>query len=97
METMKTIFKSSNGIDCPLLEERLAALKEAGSVLLRDYNGKVENILQEASGSAQSFLQIVTNKFSSFRDECEFKGKKVCLWKVNEKKILTLHFLLMFG
>ena len=80
---MEKIFKSSNNVPCPLLEERLFVLKELGTVLLRDYDGKAENIIKEANGSVQTFLNIITSKFSSFRDECEYKGKQVYIWKVN--------------
>ena len=79
---METIFTSSNGTECPLLKERTKALKEAGTILLRDYDGKVSNILKEANFSAKKFLEIITSKFSSYRDQTIYKGRDVFIWKV---------------
>lgn len=81
LPTVKKIFRSSNGVECPLLEERTAVLREAGSVLLKHFDGKVENIVRASNNSAVKFIKLVTSHFSSYQDEAEFHGKTVYLWK----------------
>lgn len=65
----------------PLLEERVKCLHEVGTVLLDKYDGKFEKVLKEADHSAQRLLRIVTEEFPCYRDEAEWDGIGVSLYK----------------
>lgn len=65
----------------PLLDERVKCLHEAGTVLLDKFQGKFENVLKEADHSARRLLRIVTEDFPSYRDEAEWNGIGVSLYK----------------
>lgn len=81
LKTLKHVFRSDNGAEVPLLEERLRVLNETGKVLMQKYSGCFANVLKKADKSAQSLLKIVLNDFSSFQDVAEYKGKKVGIYK----------------
>ena len=97
LPTVEKIFRSSNGVVCPLLEERMAVLREAGSVLVKHFDGKVENMIRSANHSALAFIELVTKHFTSYQDQAEFHGKTVFIWKVSVafssryKRILMTH------
>lgn len=65
----------------PLLEERVKCLHEVGSVLIEKYNGKFESCLIEAHHSARRMLRIITDEFPCYRDEAEWNGIGVSLYK----------------
>ncbi|KAK3728024.1 hypothetical protein RRG08_033120 [Elysia crispata] len=81
MDQMKQIFRSDSETEMPLLEERQVALVEAGTVLMKKYQGSFANVIKQAGKSAQSLLSLVLQEFPSFRDVAEFAGKKVGLYK----------------
>lgn len=65
----------------PLLEERVKCLHEVGTVLLEKYDGKFESCLLEADHSARRLLRIITDEFPCYRDEAEWNGIGVSLYK----------------
>ncbi|KAJ2390851.1 hypothetical protein H4S02_001631 [Coemansia sp. RSA 2611] len=65
----------------PLLDQRVHALNEAGRVLLAKYGGKFANVVAAAQGSAQRLVELVVREFACFRDEHEFQGRRVALYK----------------
>ncbi|KAF9409677.1 hypothetical protein BGZ94_001887 [Podila epigama] len=78
---IKRIFRSDTIEEVPLLQERIAVLREAGNVLVEKFNGNFANCIAEANGSALKLVDILTSNFSSFRDEAEFCGRKVQIFK----------------
>lgn len=82
LEELTEILRGDDDITkVPLLDERVKCLHEAGSVLLDKYEGKFENVLKEADHSAKRLLRIVTDLFPSYRDEAEWYGIGVSLYK----------------
>lgn len=81
MDQMKQMFRSDSETEMPLLEERQRALVEAGTVLMKKYQGSFANVIREADNSAQNLLRLVLQEFPSFRDVAEYGGKKVGLYK----------------
>lgn len=75
------ILKSDSDTPIPLLEERVAVLREAGKVLLEKYEGKFFNCVKACNKSAQSLLQLVVKDFPSYRDEADYQGKRVSFYK----------------
>lgn len=56
-------------------------LIEAGTVLCEQYSGSFVNVIEECNKSAVTLIEIVTSKFSSFRDEKIFRETRVCFYK----------------
>ncbi len=64
-----------------LMDERVKALNELGSVLLEKYNGDPLHLLEEAGFDALSLAFVMTKEFSSFRDVAQYKGRSIPLLK----------------
>ncbi|MGC9046835.1 MAG: queuosine 5'-phosphate N-glycosylase/hydrolase [Minisyncoccia bacterium] len=80
-QKISDIFKSSNGIEIPLLNKRLDNLIEAGRVLQQKFGGLFLNVIQEANFDALKLVQLIFDNFSSFQDTAEYKGKKIYFLK----------------
>lgn len=65
----------------PLFAERLHNLREAGSVILSRLGGDIVTLLDGADGSAVRLVLDLVSLFSSFRDEADYRGRKVYFWK----------------
>lgn len=82
IEELREILKSDdNSIMVPLLKERLNCLKEVGNKLLSCYDGKFENVIKKCNNSAEKLLQLIIEEFPCFRDEAEFDGERVGIYK----------------
>lgn len=65
-----------------LLDRRLAILNELGRVLLQRYGGRrASRLVEAASGSAVELARLLARELTSFRDEAEYKGRKVHFYK----------------
>ncbi|KAJ3556504.1 hypothetical protein NM688_g1993 [Phlebia brevispora] len=75
----------SEGI--PLLQERIAILRENGAILNNYFGGSFSGFHHafqkryQGRGTALRFVKMVTEQFPSFRDECIYEGQRICLWK----------------
>jgi hypothetical protein len=69
------------GSPVPLLEARAAHLREAGSVLLSRWEGEFANLIEECGGRAAVLVRRIVEEFPSFRDEAEWRGKRVVFYK----------------
>ncbi|KAG6915902.1 hypothetical protein DXG01_009369 [Tephrocybe rancida] len=71
----------------PLLKERIAIMREVGTILCKDFGGSFQGFLEEfhrrhnGEGTALQLVQMVVDTFPTYRDEFVLNGKKVCLWK----------------
>ncbi|KAJ8593930.1 hypothetical protein M405DRAFT_809954 [Rhizopogon salebrosus TDB-379] len=71
----------------PLLNERLAIMREVGAVLCNDFGGSYLGFLEAFQrkhgneGTALDLVKFVTDSFPSFRDERAFYGRQVFFWK----------------
>lgn len=82
LDTVRHIFRSDDGETMvPLLEERLKCLHEVGQQLLEKWHGKFENIVKAAGGFALNLLKLIVQEFPCFRDEADFCGRRVSLYK----------------
>ncbi|XP_050413075.1 Q-nucleotide N-glycosylase 1 isoform X2 [Patella vulgata] len=80
-EKLASILRSDTDYNIPLLDKRVEVLHEAGSVLLKKYDGSFINCIKQSEKSAQSLLKLVVEDFPAYRDEAEYNGKKVAFYK----------------
>lgn len=65
----------------PLLDERIALLRETGQVLNECFDGSIVNVIAQAKKSAAGLVNLLVDYFPGFRDEHTFHGKTVRLYK----------------
>lgn len=82
LEDLANIFRSDDGVTkIPLLEKRQECLQEVGRKLVEKYDGDFKNVIATANGSAKKFLETIVEEFPCFRDEADYKGKRVSIYK----------------
>lgn len=69
------------GRPVPLLEARLANLREVGAVLLRDWGGEFANLIEVCAGRAPALVRRIVEAFPSFNDVAEWRGHPVAFHK----------------
>jgi hypothetical protein len=67
--------------EIPLLEQRHQVLQEMGRVLISQFEGNVVNLIEQANHSAWKLVSLLVNYFPSFRDEADYDGHRVYLYK----------------
>jgi len=87
--TLREILAGTGEI--PLLDARLENLREAGRVLLARWEGDIVNLVASAGRSAVDVVKGVVDSFSSFRDECRYRGRPVYFWKRAQLFAADLH------
>lgn len=81
-DDLEKIFRSDDGITkVQLIDERVNCLHEIGEKLLEKYDGNFENVILAANKSAQSLMKLVCEEFPNFRDDAEYNGEKVSIYK----------------
>ncbi|CEG63302.1 hypothetical protein RMATCC62417_00468 [Rhizopus microsporus] len=80
-EELAHVFKSDTKEQCPMLQERIRVMREAGKVLCEKFDGSFVNCIEQANGSAAKLLDIIIENFASFRDIHEYHGTKVYILK----------------
>ncbi|KAH8907349.1 hypothetical protein BR93DRAFT_968884 [Coniochaeta sp. PMI_546] len=76
LDALRHVFRSTTDEEIPLLEERLACVREAGQVLYEKYQCSIPNLISAANGSAAALVNILARDFSAFRDEHKFEGRR---------------------
>lgn len=92
VDDWKKVFISDTETPCPFLEWRQQTISEAGRFLLEKYNGSVLEMIKDAKGSAVSLVEIVRSNLSSYRDQCEYKGRTVYILKRAQIFAADLHY-----
>ena len=78
-EDLTRIFAGEGTI--PLFDERLHNLKEAGSIILSDFEGDITSIFHVSSNSAIRLVSRIVSSFPSFRDESRYRSQNIYFWK----------------
>lgn len=65
----------------PMLEERIRLLREASAILDEYFEGSPSILIEQAGQSAARLVNMLVDYFPRFRDENEFHGKIVRLYK----------------
>jgi hypothetical protein len=86
---LREIFAGEGEI--PLIEERLANLREAGRVILSRWHGDLLHLLEETRGSAVQTVRQIVASFPSFRDEAQYRGQQVFFWKRAQLFLADVH------
>jgi hypothetical protein len=79
----------------PLMNERVAVLRETGRVLRENFGGSFANLLEEGGGSAQATVRLVATHFPSFYDIANYESETVYFLK--RAQILVSHIWGAFG
>ena len=65
----------------PLLEARLANLREVGQVLVEHWESRFGNLVAACEGEAARLVGRIVAEFPSFRDEAQWRGRSVWFYK----------------
>lgn len=103
----ENFFKGVGGTKIPLLKKRKEILNETGKILSKRFNGKFINIFKQANSDSVELVSLIYNNFPSFRDEAEYRRRKVYFLKraqivandisYLEKKLNNTHELTAFA
>lgn len=77
----KYFFRGADDAEIPLLKERVYNFREAGKVLLENFDGKFINALHESQFDALKLVDIIVKNFSSFRDVSILDGEEIFFLK----------------
>lgn len=77
--------------DLPLMEERLAALREVGRTLNARYGGSFAAMIGSAGGSAVRLASSLARELLSFDDRAEYAGEEVRFFKRAQLCVADLH------
>jgi len=77
----RDFFCGLDGVEIPLLDERLNNFRESGRVLLERFDGRFVNAVEEAHFDAPTAAKLIVENFSSFRDVSKWDGTDVCFYK----------------
>lgn len=80
-EQLKNVLRSDTETEIPLISERVKCLHEAGSVLLKCFDGSFVNCVKKSEHSALNLLKLIVENFQSYRDEAIYKGHSVSFYK----------------
>ncbi|CAL1712352.1 unnamed protein product [Somion occarium] len=70
-----------------LLKERIAILRQVGSILTTKFAGSFQHFFEDfqsrhdGQGTALQLVKTVVTTFPSFRDETNYEGRRVFIWK----------------
>lgn len=78
-----------------LLDRRLAILNELGRVLLERRAAQPTRLVEAARGSAVELARLLARELTSFRDEAEYKGRRIRFYK--RAQIFAADLWLAFG
>ncbi|KAK7204500.1 hypothetical protein BZA70DRAFT_280889 [Myxozyma melibiosi] len=80
-DVIRHIFRSETAEQVPMLKERIACLREAGEALTTRFGGSFVGCIAEANESAVELVKLIVDNFPCFRDESEYKGRTVKIYK----------------
>lgn len=78
-DNFATILRGN--IEIPLFEQRWEILRELGTIMVKRFNGKTENLHKEAEGDALKLLELIEYYFPSFQDVSLYKNTKIYFYK----------------
>ncbi|XP_014662412.1 PREDICTED: UPF0553 protein C9orf64 homolog isoform X1 [Priapulus caudatus] len=81
LEKLREHLRGEDGGEMPMMQERLANIREAGSVLVEKFSGSFLTCVERSNKSASCLLRLILDNFPSYRDETTYVGRRVALWK----------------
>ncbi|KAF2728747.1 hypothetical protein EJ04DRAFT_546647 [Polyplosphaeria fusca] len=76
-EVLKKVFRSETDEEIPLFQERLKCLREAGQIIEEEFDSSITVLIEDAKNSAAGLVNLLAERFTCFRDEGRYDGKKV--------------------
>lgn len=64
-------------VEIPLLDERLAHVREVGAVLFEQFDGSFMNVINEARGNTAQLVLLLSKRFPSFQDYRVYQGQRI--------------------
>lgn len=81
-QDVENIFRGDDGeTGIPLIQERIKGLHQAGNVLLDKYQGTFVECIKSCDGSAEKLLKLIVDEFESYRDEADYEGHRISIYK----------------
>ncbi|KAI4107603.1 MAG: hypothetical protein LQ339_002509 [Xanthoria mediterranea] len=80
-DVLKHVFRSATPELIPLLDERMACIREAGRILMENFNGSVPQLIHQAKQSATALVNLLVINFPCFKDVATFEGRSVHFYK----------------
>jgi hypothetical protein len=80
-DVFRHVFRSATSEPMPMLDERIAVLREAADVLLQHFDMSPAKLLEQANHSAAGLVNLLAEYFPSFRDETRFEGRRILFMK----------------
>lgn len=77
----KVIFQGDDEVSIPLIEDRVKNLQQAGKILLDKYQGTFAKCIESCGGSAKKLLKLIVDEFESYRDEADYEGRRISIYK----------------
>ena len=85
----------ADSMEIPLIDERVAMLREVGTVLEARYEGSWWNWVQDCSGAlydnGAGLLERLASDFPRFNDASQWRGHRVQFMKLGQLGLWTLH------
>jgi hypothetical protein len=72
---------TKGNVEIPLFNERVAIMRELGSVMKKHFAGDPKNVLQAGDFEAQKLLSVIEENFPNFNDFSIYKDHKVFFFK----------------
>ncbi|KAL8713062.1 MAG: hypothetical protein Q9220_002922 [cf. Caloplaca sp. 1 TL-2023] len=76
-ELLRHVFRSATSESIPLLDERVRCMREAGRVLIEDFEGSVLELVKSADHSATRLVNLLISHFPCFNDVAAFDSKSI--------------------
>ncbi len=67
----------NGNIQIPLFNERLRILNEIGAITQDQFKGDFRYLVQRAQGNSLQLVNLLTQRFPSFEDSSQYRGKRV--------------------
>jgi hypothetical protein len=80
-EEASRFFRGKSNTEIPLLNERVANLREAGEVLFKKFGGKIVKLLEANDYDSVKITKSIYENFSSFKDISNLDGGEVFFLK----------------
>lgn len=77
----KKLFRSCNGTEIPLLQERFKFLKQSARILRQKFGGDFNNLLRQSNYDAIEIAKTIMEYFPSFRDASSLLGGEIKFYK----------------
>lgn len=78
---LRYVFRSATEECIPLLDERITCIREAGRILMVEFDCSVLELIQEAEQSAATLVNLLVTRFPCFKDIAIFENETIHFYK----------------